>query len=203
MIKYSAVILAGGKSSRMGRKKATLTLGEESFMDILIRKLNEAGIEDIIISGYDADGRYPCVRDIYPDKGPLAGVHAGLLAAANESALVLTEDAPLIPADYIRKLLKVHEDIKMSGMEDCDLKARHMSITLSCCNGRLQQFPGVYDKSLVPVCEELLQGERARVMALIDRVGCNTVAFSGDELLLKGCNTPEEYERVKEMIKNQ
>ena len=188
-MKVSAVILAGGKSSRMGQKKAKLLLGEESFMDMIIRKLRTLGIEDIIISGYDAaDARYPVVNDIYPNKGPLAGIHAGLLAAECDSVLVITEDAPLVPEDFLRQMLKTHEE-------------GDAPVTVAVCGERIQHLPGVYDKKLAPLCEELLQGEKARIMTVIDRAGCNKLAYAGEELLLKGCNTPEEYARVLELTK--
>ena len=182
---FSAIILAGGKSSRMGQKKSTLPFNGKSFIDIIIQKLEEIGFEDIIISGYDYNKeRYTYVEDKYQDKGPLAGIHAGLEKAVNQSVLVITEDAPLIPEDYISSLMKKHREGKRP-------------ITVAECGGRLQPLLGIYDKNLIPLCDSILQGDKAAPMFLIERAGCEMVSFQGDELLIRGCNTPEEYERLK------
>ena len=185
MTGYSAVILAGGKSSRMGQKKATLQYRGKSFIEIIIDKLSDVGIDDIMVSGYEyADDRCKLVSDIYLNKGPLAGIHAALQASVNESVLVITEDAPLVSASFIRELMEAH--------------SRNASrITVAECNGRMQQLLGVYDKELAPICEELLGEGRATVKStvksLIERVGCEKLTFDGDEIIIRGCNTPEEY----------
>ena len=188
MTKYSAIILTGGKSSRMGQKKGTLLFQGKSFIEIIIDKLKELGISDIILSGYDygIDGT-DFVEDIYPGKGPLAGIHAGLGRAVNSSVLVFTEDAPLIPVDYIRQLMEEHE-------------RKASDVTVAICNGHIQQFPGIYEKSLAPLCEEVLQSDRPTVRSLLEKTGYVQVTFEGDELMIRGCNTPEEYNESKESI---
>lgn len=184
MTDYSAIILAGGKSRRMGQKKGTLLFQGKTFLDIIIDKLRDMGISEIMISGYSYKSEGTIyVEDMYPNKGPLAGVHAGLSIATNSSVLVLTEDAPLIPAEYIRQMMEEHE--------------KHLSpVTVASCADRLQHFPGIYEKSLAPLCESILQSERPTVMSLIEKSGCSSVPFYGDEMVIRGCNTPAEYEQV-------
>ena len=201
MTEYSAIILAGGKSSRMEQKKSTLLIQGRTFMDIIMDKLVLLGIKDIIISGYDEISdelknnelknnehklhncqsvRYRCVEDIYPDKGPLAGIHAGLAVAECATALVIPEDAPLVPDQFLIKLMEEH--------------ARNsFPITAASTGDRLQPLIAVYEKSLTPLCEKFLKGEKATVMSMIDEVGCCRVPFTENEILLRGCNTPEEY----------
>ncbi len=194
MTEYSAIILAGGKSSRMGQKKSTLLFQGKTFIGIIIDKLKELGIRDILISGFEYiniqgfeyindDDSVTYVEDIYPDKGPLAGVHAGLCRAVNDSVLVLTEDAPLVPETFLRQLMEEHE----RGISQ---------ITVTSFKDRLQQFPGTYEKKLIPLCEKILQEEKSTVMKLIEETGCSKVPFHGDEIILRGCNTPEEYQKM-------
>ena len=190
MTQYSAIILAGGKSSRMGQKKAELLIRGRTFIDIIIEKLRELGIEDIIISEYEyKSDSLLSVKDKYPDKGPLAGIHAGLREAANKSVLVVTEDAPLIPLDFIRQLMNKH-------MES------DLPITIASCGGRMQPLLGIYDKSLVSVCENLLMEDNATPRALIEKTGSVQVPYTGDELIIRGCNTPEEYVSLAELIED-
>ena len=195
MTEYSAIILAGGESKRMGQKKSTLLLQGKTFIEIMIDKLIDIGIREILISGYEYDLEkyrdtecvFKTVKDIYEKKGPLAGIHAGLEAADHNSVLIVTEDAPLVPIDFMKQLMQEHEE-------------NDSSITVTRSGDRLQPLLGIYDKSLISECDDILQGDKATVRALIDRVGCGEETFDGDEILIRGCNTPEEYELVRKHL---
>ncbi len=195
MTEYSAIILAGGESKRMGQKKSTLLLQGKTFIEIIIDKLIDIGIREILISGYeynlekyrDTECVFKTVKDIYQNKGPLAGIHAGLEAADHNSVLIVTEDAPLVPIDFMKQLMQEHEE-------------NDSSITVTRSGDRLQPLLGIYDKSLISECDDILQGDKATVRALIDRVGCGEETFDGDEILIRGCNTPEEYELVRKHL---
>ena len=195
MTEYSAIILAGGESKRMGQKKSTLLLQGKTFIEIMIDKLIDIGIREILISGYEYDLEkyrdtecvFKTVKDIYQNKGPLAGIHAGLEAADHNSVLIVTEDAPLVPIDFMKQLMQEHEE-------------NDSSITVTRSGDRLQPLLGIYDKSLISECDDILQGDKATVRALIDRVGCGEETFDGDEILIRGCNTPEEYGLVRKHL---
>ena len=187
MTGYSAIVLAGGKSNRMGKKKATLLLQGKTFVEYIRDKLLDIGIDEIILSGYkcDADNMI-YVADVFADKGPLGGIHAGLCRVSNSKAIVLTEDAPLIPGEFINRLIMEHE-------------RNDKLITVTTCGERMQPLVGIFDKELTPVCEEILRGEKSTPRALIDRCGCNFVSFDGNEMIIRGCNTPAEYEMIKNL----
>src|SRR2546421_6001463 len=79
----SLVILAGGLSRRMGRDKAALPAGEGTLIEHLARRLAPV-VDETIIAGGSAGQNLPGVTgvdDRYSRFGPLAGVHAGFLAA--------------------------------------------------------------------------------------------------------------------------
>ena len=97
----SAIILAGGKSSRMGQDKALLTLGGETQLSRTVALAKAAGCDQILISRNQAGFIY----DIYPDSGPLSGIQAALLHVRAPSCLVLTIDTPLLNAQLINHLL--------------------------------------------------------------------------------------------------
>ena len=184
MNEYSAIILAGGKSSRMGRKKAELSFSGKTFLEILIDKLETLGIRDILLSGYEcSDNRVRSVYDICKNKGPLGGVHACLKEIKYPHALVLAEDAPFIPEEFLKRLIKCHSEGRQQ-------------ITVTVCNGNLQPLVGIYDKCLYEKCEKLLSEEKANLRKLILSAPHKEVSFTGDELLIRGCNTVEEFERM-------
>ena len=186
MTGFSAVILAGGKSSRMKTDKAELELSGKSFVQFLTDRLISLGMTDIMISGYKGSvSRTRYIPDIYPGKGPLSGIHAGLYAALGQKVLFVPVDAPLIPVACIGQLLSSHTN----------------GITAAVCGDRLQPLTAVFDKELYAECDAFIRTGRLKVSELMEKTGCKKVIFDGDELLIRGCNTPEEYWRLREFIK--
>lgn len=191
-MEYSAVILAGGRSRRMGEKKLALTLGDKSFLDILTDRLHDAGIVDLMISGYECSGnglRY--VPDVHPGKGPLSGIHACLEASVNPYVLFLTEDAPLVPVTFLKDMMASYRNI-INDMNE-------PFVMVSSYGGYEQPFPGIYPVSISDLCEQKILEDRLSVRSILDTTAHSHTGFSGDEILIRGCNTPEEYEKLKSM----
>ena len=179
--KVSAIILAGGISSRMGMNKAELIWNGQTLIEHQVNKLRSMGIDDIIISGYPKpiEGtRF--VADKYPLKGPLGGIHAGLLAAENAHCLVLSVDAPLVPAETLTELIENH--IRYSS-----------NITILSHGDKTEPLMGVYERWLGSIAETILQSDNTSVRVLFKKAGLSTFEYSGDEKLLFNCNTPSEY----------
>ena len=79
----SAAVLAGGKSSRMGRDKAALPFGGGTLLTYQARKLRALGVKELLLSGAaEAVPGARLVPDLLPGRGPLGGLHACLSAAA-------------------------------------------------------------------------------------------------------------------------
>ena len=107
---FSAVILAGGQSRRMGRDKAWLPLDGQPLLARQIALVRELAPADIFISGR-ADTDYsvlgcPVLTDEFADAGPLAGIAAGLAAASAPLVLVLAVDMPDMTSAALRRLLE-------------------------------------------------------------------------------------------------
>lgn len=126
MADIPGIVLAGGKSSRMGRPKALLPIGSsgETFFDRVTRTLLDAGVDDIIVVvGAEAEAiragvRQPAssVRIVdNPDykQGQLTSLLAGLRAidrAGARAALVTLIDVPLVTASTVRLLISVYRE---------------------------------------------------------------------------------------------
>ena len=179
--RFSAAVLAGGLSSRMGRDKAALPFGGTTLLDFQVGKLRMLGIEDIMISG--SERQIPGTRhisDIYPRKGPLGGIHACLAGAEGAAVLFLGVDTPLIPPEALQALLSAHEN----------------GVTLLHHGNRTEPLFGVYDCTLAPLCEEILRTKHTGVWQLLNRTTVKTLPFDGDETVFMNGNTPEEYARL-------
>ena len=118
-----AIVLAAGKSSRMGRTKALLPVGSlhETFLTRVIRVLREGGIDAIVVViGGDAaavraslprsDASLAAVENPRYEEGQLSSLLAGLAAVEQrhdqvDAAMVTLVDLPLISADTVRSVL--------------------------------------------------------------------------------------------------
>ncbi len=106
---FSAVILAGGQSSRMGRDKAFLEIGGQTLLARQIQTARAAGAAEVFISvrpdtDYSAFG-LSVLTDKFLDVGPLAGIHAALIATKNPLMLALAVDLPEMTATFLTCLL--------------------------------------------------------------------------------------------------
>ena len=105
---FSAVILAGGKSSRMGRDKARLELGGQTLLARQIGLARKTGAVEIFISSRaDADyTTFGCrvLPDKFPNAGPLAGIERALDAAKSPLLLVLAVDLPEMNERFLQRL---------------------------------------------------------------------------------------------------
>jgi molybdopterin-guanine dinucleotide biosynthesis protein A len=111
---FSAVILAGGKSSRMGCDKAWM---EVDGMPLLARQINlarEIGAVETFVSGRPekdyAEFGCPVLRDKFAGAGPLAGIERALAASSSPLVLVLAVDLPAIRAGFLQRLAAVCSD---------------------------------------------------------------------------------------------
>ena len=112
-MRIAAVIIAGGRSSRMGEEKALLQLGGKPLLGHVIQRIAPQ-VTAIIINANGDARRYAefalaVIADLRPEVGtPLAGLHAGLLWARAEgfdAVLTVPCDCPFLPGDLVAKLL--------------------------------------------------------------------------------------------------
>jgi len=105
---FSAVILAGGNSSRMGRDKAWLEVGGQRLLERQIELVRATGAVEVFISGRpDTDyeglgGRV--LHDQFSNAGPLAGIERALAATASPLLLVLAVDLAAMSTEVLRRL---------------------------------------------------------------------------------------------------
>lgn len=105
---FSAVILAGGQSSRMGRDKATVELGGRTLLARQIALARSVGATEIFISGrsgvkYEFPGTR-VVTDRFLNAGPLAGIERALAEMITPQLLVLAVDMPRLTVELVHKL---------------------------------------------------------------------------------------------------
>src|SRR5690242_9357236 len=106
----TAVILAGGRSSRMGSNKALLPYRGGRFIEAIHRQLQDLFDEVLLVTNTPEQYAFlPCrkVPDIFPGLGALAGLHAGLHHAATPHIFAVACDMPYLNDTLIRKLAQM------------------------------------------------------------------------------------------------
>ena len=182
---FCGIILAGGKSRRMGVDKSELTLNGRTFLEIQVRKLQLLGAADIIISGKASDlPGTRSVMDLYPDCGPLGGLYSCFVSAPQPCALVLSVDVPLISSSTLKKLLETH-----SG-DDYDA-------TILARDGRIEPLIAVYNTDSAGLLAELIENKKLAVRAYIDRLHYHLYSYNGNPDELFNCNFPEDFAMLR------
>lgn len=142
---FSALILAAGASTRMGRDKAWLSVGGKPLLARQIELVQALGANEILISGrtdtdYSALGGRVVV-DRFLHAGPLAGIESGLAATNAPLLLVLAVDMPEMTADFLRAL-----------GADCTAHCGAVPQLVS----RLEPLAAFYPKQALPLAREML-----------------------------------------------
>lgn len=191
----TGIILCGGKSSRMKTNKALLRLGNMPIIEIMLKKMKQ-NFDHLILSSNSPELfsylNVPIVKDIYLNRGPLAGFHSSLSSSSTEKNFIISCDTPLITDDIIKYL---------SGYPT------NKKIILPVLNGRVQQLCGIYLKEIINIAEEILiEAEtkskvKGSIFDLLERVEAEIVDVSsfsspGADVFLN-MNTPEDYELIK------
>lgn len=188
--RYSLLLLAGGKSSRMGQNKAELLYEGKTFTELLISKAEKLGIEKIYVSGYQGERKdVQVVWDIYPDRGPLGGIHACMKQMQTPFCLVLPVDVPQIPLEVLEQILEFHERINVGKL------AEQLPILLEH-NGHKEYLIGVYPVQVVDFIEELIQERPASVHGMLRAWGANYCKIDVPEWQVENVNTQEAYQNL-------
>jgi molybdopterin-guanine dinucleotide biosynthesis protein A len=189
----AAFVLAGGKSTRMGTDKAFVTLDGRTLLERALDTVR--GITpQVQIAGDPAkfESFGPCVKDIFPDCGPLAGIHAALRASRTDLNLVLAVDLPFVTFELLRFLVTRAIDFPAAV------------VTVPRVDQRLQPLCAVYRASFATTAETALTEGRYKIDALFGEVEMHIV--EEDELqsagfspnVFRNLNTPEDLAEAQE-----
>jgi molybdopterin-guanine dinucleotide biosynthesis protein A len=107
-MKISAVLLAGGKSRRMGEDKSTILFRNAPLWQIQVDLLRKLQLQELFISAQTDPSWRPAdlefVPDDEPSRGPLSGIAAALSRISGGHLLALAIDMPFMPESYLRRL---------------------------------------------------------------------------------------------------
>ena len=175
------VVLAGGRSSRMGRDKALLPWQGRPLIEHQIALLQAAGVDNVRVSGDRPD--YQGIADPTTHAGPLSGI-AGIAAVSQDSELlIIPVDMPRLQPSLLRRLMTEATQFGCTHFIDRVLPMR-LRLDASC-RAALATLMAADD-------------DRARSLrALQERVGTSEISLSADEAKqLIDCNTEETWREI-------
>lgn len=200
----TGIILSGGKSLRMGENKSLLKLGDKTVIENTLLLMQSLFSEVILITNSPDEYQFldiPMFEDIYRYRGPLAGIHSGLINSQTDDNFIISCDIPLITSEIIKYIV--------------DFKTPH-PITVCRADGYVQQLAGKYSKSLLLRIENLLKLEedenrdlnqkkrKCKVHELLNLVGAEIIEAEEldfyNEGLFLNMNRPDDYKNILSKI---
>jgi len=192
-MRLSGVILAGGKSRRMGRDKSQLTLHGETLAARAVRTLVSLCDDLILVTNISEQFTGLSVTltgDVIPGGGALSGIHAGLAAARHEWALVVACDMPFLNLDLLRYM--------------ADLAPGYAAV-VPRWQGELETLHTFYSRQCLSAIEPILRRGGGRIIEFYERVNVRYVEpdeisrFDPKGLSFFNINSPEDWARAQEL----
>ena len=187
---YSVGILAGGKSSRMGKNKALLEFESDTFIGHAVKEFS--GHEIIIsASGQKEYEKLPAkiVTDENKDIGPIEGIRQILKAASEDYVFICACDMPFITgriADYIAEFISSDYDCYVITDED-----------------RMHPLCAIYSKRVLPVIEKLIAEGEHKLRLILENSRTKFISLENtnfEKKIVRNVNTKEEYRELKKPV---
>jgi molybdopterin-guanine dinucleotide biosynthesis protein A len=185
-------IIAGGKSSRMGQDKAFLKIKGRMLIDHAILQAHSVA-DDIFIVGpkekFGAFGRI--VKDIYPDCGPLGGLHAALDRSRTNLSLMLALDTPFVTPEFLKFLVSEAQSSKAV-------------VTVPRTKDGLQPLCAVYGHEFLAIAQTALAAGEYKIDPLFSKIKTQIVDLTDgsqhpqfEAKMFQNINSPEDVERAE------
>lgn len=197
MNRYGGIVLAGGRSTRLGtgRDKAAELLGGKMLLELAIELLSGFA-DDILVVGRNAEEiksidpdkqskSISFVKDIEKNKGPLGGIFTGLVSSPLERNLVIACDMPFLTEEILQSLVDTDEG---------------QDAVILTTGGMVQPLVGIYGKiCILPLKEYLDRGDLAvhRFLGSISTVSVD----SKDESALFDIDSPDDLEEAYKRLR--
>ncbi|MFH1753694.1 MAG: molybdenum cofactor guanylyltransferase [Candidatus Omnitrophota bacterium] len=187
----TCIILAGGKSSRMGRDKSFVRFLGKPLVENVIDKMVPIFKETIIVTNsphlytkYNIETRV----DILKDRGPLGGIHTGLTYSKNIYNLVVACDMPFLNENLINTMI-------MAGLKDHDAVVPRYK-------GRLEPLCSIYSKSCIKPIESAISRNDLKIASFLKLVKTkiieeDIISMAVSDRSFININTPEELDRCQ------
>jgi len=183
--KIEGVVLSAGKSTRMGKFKMTLPLGDKSIIQHSVESMYDVCDRIIVVTGYEAEQIHNALKNYdkielvnNPDyeRGMFSSVKVGISRVKGARFFLLPGDCPSIPSYVYLKMIKIEDKIVVPAYRGK--------------NGH----PVLIDSELIP--QILNEPENSNLKFFINRVGYSTVEID-EKCIIMDIDDIQDYERAK------
>jgi molybdopterin-guanine dinucleotide biosynthesis protein A len=193
----TSIVLAGGKSLRLGRNKALEEIGGQSLIKRVIERLSPLGNEIIVVTSSSdqlPDLGAKIVIDSYPGKGNLVGIYSGLKAVASFHALMVGCDMPFLNIALLRHLIALSPgfDVVIPRIDD-----------------ELEPLHAIYSKNCLAPIEATLDSGKRRIVDFFAFVNVLYIEsaeidkFDPEHLSFFNINSEADLERARTLIERE
>jgi len=195
-IEVTGVLLAGGKSRRMGEDKRHLVVGEQTLLVRGLAVLQSTFREVLVVIAQDSpplgvDARV--VRDLVPDCGSLGGLYTGLMQATTPYIFVVACDMPFLNQPVIAQFTS---------------RTAIADIVMAKLDGRLHPMHALYSKRCVPALEEMIRARQLKIQEIVSELSLRVCYVTEADLLtidpsgrsFYNVNTMEDLEAARSLL---
>lgn len=191
----TSIVLAGGRSSRLGRDKLWEPVGGRPLLHRVLDVLYTVSDQVVIVVALDqslpllgSDAKTTSVADIYPGTGALGGIYTGVLTSASSHSLVVGADMPFLNPSLLRRLMEL---------------APGFDVVMPRIAGEIEPLHAVYSRRcLEPMKKQIERGDLT-IRLFLDKVKVKYIGeeevdhLDPDHLSFFNVNTPSDLTRAE------
>lgn len=198
----TVIILAGGRSSRMGENKALLKLENEvTVIETILDQLKKVTDHFLIVTNSFSEYEFlkvPMIEDTWKNIGPLGGIHAGLSHSKTNNNLIVACDMPFVSGKLGKVLLQ-------------RLQGKKVQAVVPEINNQIHPLFASYRKDAADLIENLVKTQSFRLIDYLHSIQAEILSerelekldIQLEEKMFFNMNNPLEYQRALEINKNQ
>ena len=193
----TSIILAGGRSARLGKAKAMELVGGETLLQRVLSRLATFSNDIILVTAQDQDEvmdySYPQLKkihDLLPDGGSLGGIYSGLTVSPSFHNLLVGCDMPFLNVPLLRYLLKV---------------SPAFDAVVPKVGDNLEPLHAIYSKDCIDPIRRLLERSEHKVTDIFHHVKTRYVEeeelnrFDPQHMSFFNVNTQEDLNRARQL----
>ncbi|HEY97615.1 MAG TPA: molybdenum cofactor guanylyltransferase [Dehalococcoidia bacterium] len=193
----SCIILAGGKSLRLGHDKITEKVGNKTLLEKVISRIDSLCKDIVIVTAeersFAESGDNPKIKtvsDIFPGRGSLGGIYTGLVKSESFYNLVIAADMPFLNRDLVAYMTEVAEGF---------------DFVIPRIGSYFEPLHSIYSKNCVPPIETMIKNNRRIIIELFDFVKVRYVEaeeidrFDPEHMSFFNINTMEDLELARKI----
>lgn len=183
----TGIILAGGKSSRMGYDKGLAIVNGKKMIEQVYAALSQVVDKVIIIANSDSYNylNLPVYEDMYKEIGPIAGIYTGLSHSTTEKNLIVACDMPFVSPQLLSNILT---------------HIGNNQIVVPTVNDNLEPLCGYYKKEILEELKEIIEMEVYPVHRVIEFFDHLALKINEEEMntstVFTNINKPEDIEQI-------